>query len=252
MRGRTWAVFIVVNVVVSAIVMLTILFVWERIHGPSPPTPIPTSTLLATEDVSTPPTMPPAPSPSPSEQVLYIVQAGDTLGAIAQAYDVPIEDLMSVNGISDANLLQIGQTLVIPIDSPAVPTTAPSPETVPEPLPSESLPPPLPTLTASGPPIIEIVQVLKPGDLTGEVVVIGNLGGMANLEGWTLSDAEGNVFTFPTIALFDNAQIRVHSTPGRSTPSDLYWGRAVPAWNSGELITLRDGTGSVVDTYIVP
>jgi LysM repeat protein len=252
MRGRTWAVFIVVNIVVSAMVMLTILFVWERIRGPSTPTPIPASTLLATEDVSTPPTMPPAPSPSPPEQVLYTVQAGDTLGAIAQAYDVPIEDLMSANGINDANLLQVGQILVIPLGSPTIPTTGPSTETTPESSPIESLPTPLPTLTASGPPIIEIAQVLRPGDLAGEVVVIRNLGGMANLEGWTLSDAEGNAFTFPTITLFGDAQMRVHSTPGRSTPSDLYWGQEMPAWNSGELITLRDGAGSVVDTYIVP
>lgn len=252
MRGRTWAVLIVVNIIVSAMVMLTILFVWERVRGPSTPTPMPASTLLATEHMSTPPAMPPAPSPSPPEPVLYTVQAGDTLGAIAQAYDVPIEDLMSANGISDANLLQIGQILVIPIDSPAIPTTGPPPETAPQPSPTESLLTALPTLTASGPPLIEIAQVLRPGDLTGEVVVIRNLGGMANLEGWTLSDAEGNAFTFPTVTLFGDAQMRVHSTPGRSTPSDLYWGREMPAWNSGELITLRDGAGSVVDTYIVP
>ena len=90
------------------------------------------------------------------------------------------------------------------------------------------------------------------GDLAAEVVVVRNLGGLVSLEGWTLSDAEGNTFTFPTISLFADVQMRVHSTPGRSTPSDLYWGREAPAWNAGELITLRDEIGNVVDTYIVP
>jgi len=39
---------------------------------------------------------------------------------------------------------------------------------------------------------------------------------------------------------------------GQNTPTDLYWGRTVPAWHSGELITLKDAAESVVDTYIVP
>ena len=44
----------------------------------------------------------------------YVVQAGDTLGSIAQAYNVSLEALMQANGLSDANLLEVGQTLVIP------------------------------------------------------------------------------------------------------------------------------------------
>jgi hypothetical protein len=83
-------------------------------------------------------------------------------------------------------------------------------------------------------------------------VVVRNRGGAVSLERWTLSDAEGNTFTFPAITLFADTQVRVHSTTGSSTPSDLYWGRATPAWNGGELITMRDPTGNVVDTYIVP
>lgn len=244
MRTRTWVIFIGVNVIISAVVMLTILFAWEHIRNSSTPTPAPTP--QTTENTVIAPTTSPASSPSPPGPLQYTVQEGDTLGAIAQTYAVPIEDLMAANGITDPNLLRVGQVLVIPSDRPPSPTIEPSAEA------SPALATPLPTLTPSGPPLVEIGQVLSPGDLATEVVVVRNLGGAASLEEWTLSDAEGNTFTFPTITLFADAQMRIHSTPGRSTPSDLYWGRETPAWDEGELITLRDRTGNVADTYIVP
>jgi murein DD-endopeptidase MepM/ murein hydrolase activator NlpD len=196
--------------------------------------------------------MAPVPSPNPSEPLQYTVQEGDTLGAIAQTYDVSLEDLMAANELTDPNVLRIGQVLIIPSGPSTLPTADPSVETPPEPTNIEALPTPLPTLTPSGSPLVEIGQVLGTGDLATEVIVVRNTGGLVNLEGWTLSDAEGNTFTFPTISLFTDVQMRVHSNPGRSTPSDLYWGRDTPAWNQGELITLHDETGNVVDTYIVP
>lgn len=45
----------------------------------------------------------------------YVVQSGDTLGSISQSYGVSLEALMQANGLSDANLLEVGQTLVIPV-----------------------------------------------------------------------------------------------------------------------------------------
>lgn len=260
MRARTWAIFITVNVIVSAVVMLTILFVWERVHTSATLTP--TAILLATEEAVSALTPPPGASPtvrlsdsgeSPAGPLLHTVQPGDTLGVIAQTHGIPIEGLMAANGITDPNKLHVGQTLIIPVDLPPTPTTDPSAETSLEPSPAgTSLPTPLPTLTPSGPPLVEIGQVLGSGDLAAEVVIVRNRGGMAGLEEWTLSDAEGNTFTFPAITLFAGTQVRVHSTAGHSTPSDLYWGRATPAWNGGELIALRDTAGNVVNTYIVP
>ncbi len=251
MPKRTWIIFITVNVVVSAIVMLTILFAWERVRNSPTPTPPAAPPLSSTQDTNAP-AMTPASSPSPPELLQYAVQEGDTLGAIAQAYDVSVEDLMAANGITDPNMLSIGQILTIPSDTSVLPATDSSAEAPPEPTPAGTFPTPLPTLTPSGPPQVEIGQVVGAGDLANEVIVVHNLGGVVSLENWTLSDAEGNTFTFPTISLFADVQMRVHSIPGRSTPSDLYWGREAPAWNSGELITLRDETGNVIDTYIVP
>jgi len=60
----------------------------------------------------TPPTLMPAPlTPTP---VIYVVQAGDTLGAIAKEFGVTVEALQEVNAISDPTRLQIDQELVIP------------------------------------------------------------------------------------------------------------------------------------------
>lgn len=254
MRARTWAIFITVNIIVSAVVMLTILFIWGRSHTSPPPPPTLTLTRPATGEMVSTPTAPPTASPTPSAgPLLYTVQEGDTLGAIARTHDVSIEDLMAANGLTDPNVLHVGQTLIIPVDPPPTPTTDPAAEIPPEPSPTAAtIPTPLPTLTPSGPPVVEIGQVLGSGNLAAEVVIVHNRGGAVSLEGWTLSDAEGNTFTFPTITLFAETQVRVHSPVGSSTPSDLYWGRATPAWNGGELITLRDAARSVVDTYIVP
>ena len=70
----------------------------------------------------------PAASPTPdSPRVLptpriepgnHVVQAGDTLGSIAQQYGVTIEVLMQANGLTDANLLSPDQALFIPAQSP--------------------------------------------------------------------------------------------------------------------------------------
>ena len=59
----------------------------------------------------------------------YVVQSGDTLGAIAASVSVPIEALMAVNGITNPDQIQVGQVLTVPNPSrntqqgPATPET---------------------------------------------------------------------------------------------------------------------------------
>lgn len=50
-------------------------------------------------------------------QVTHVVQAGDTLTRIATRYGLQVEDVAAANGITDANLIELGQTLLIPIAS---------------------------------------------------------------------------------------------------------------------------------------
>lgn len=57
-----------------------------------------------------------APSPvlAQSQVETYTVQPGDTLGLIATQFDVTVEDLVTANGLQDANVLEVGQVLIIP------------------------------------------------------------------------------------------------------------------------------------------
>jgi murein DD-endopeptidase MepM/ murein hydrolase activator NlpD len=65
-------------------------------------------------------TVTPTPLATPSAQPTqvtgptYIVTSGDTLTLIANRFGVKLNDLMSANGISDANQINVGQTLIIP------------------------------------------------------------------------------------------------------------------------------------------
>ncbi|MCR5136612.1 MAG: LysM peptidoglycan-binding domain-containing protein [Oscillospiraceae bacterium] len=43
----------------------------------------------------------------------YMVKAGDSLGAIAKKYNVSVEDLMKWNGISNPDIITIGQKLEV-------------------------------------------------------------------------------------------------------------------------------------------
>lgn len=51
----------------------------------------------------------------------YTVQAGDSLGQIAQRYGVDLQSLIEANNILNPNLLEVGQLLVIPAPNPLPP-----------------------------------------------------------------------------------------------------------------------------------
>jgi LysM repeat protein len=80
-------------------------------------TPSPSATPTATETAL--PTTPPTPVP-PLE---YVVQAGDTLGGIALAYDLTVAELTAYNDL-ESEFIGEGQVLLIP---PPTPTPGPTP-----------------------------------------------------------------------------------------------------------------------------
>jgi LysM repeat protein len=51
--------------------------------------------------------------PTPTPAGLYVVQAGDTLSGLAEEFGTTVEELMAANGLTDANALQAGQTLIV-------------------------------------------------------------------------------------------------------------------------------------------
>ena len=246
MDSRTRTAIVVGMILLSAAVGLALLILARSAAAPpeSAPTPAPTRTSPAADTPS------PAPPPSPTAgPLLYTIQDGDTLAGIAELYGIPLEELISANSLINPDLIHAGQVVVIPGVAPPTPQEIPSPTA---PLPTEAPAAAPPTLTPTGPAVIEIAGVLGTGSVQAETVRVRNRGGVASMEGWTLSDAAGNRFTFPRLVLFPGGEVAIHSGSGLSTPTHLYWGRAEPAWDSGELITLRDRDGAAVDTYIVP
>jgi len=88
------------------------------------PTPTPTPTPAPT----------PAPEPTPAEPVVYVVQSGDTLLAIARKFGVTTAQIIEANNISNPNRISVGQRLVIPTGEVATVVTTPEPEPEPEPV----------------------------------------------------------------------------------------------------------------------
>ena len=55
---------------------------------------------------------------SENEPLTHIVRVGDSLILIADQYDVSVESLVSLNNIKDSSLINIGQRLLVPKNSP--------------------------------------------------------------------------------------------------------------------------------------
>ena len=51
---------------------------------------------------------------SPQTGYEHVVQAGETLSAIAQAYEVKMDTILKANNIKNANSIRVGQKLFIP------------------------------------------------------------------------------------------------------------------------------------------
>lgn len=68
----------------------------------------------------------PAPAPSPASGS-YVVQRGDTLSSIAVRFGTTVAALLTTNGLTNANFIYVGQTLVIPGGAAPPPTLAPTP-----------------------------------------------------------------------------------------------------------------------------
>jgi murein DD-endopeptidase MepM/ murein hydrolase activator NlpD len=67
---------------------------------------------------------PDAPHPIPdlrSDVEEYAVQAGDTLGEIAELYGVTVDEIAEASDIANPNILEVGQVLTIPVPTPGNP-----------------------------------------------------------------------------------------------------------------------------------
>ena len=75
---------------------------------------VPTGTAACTRDVvtrqPTPTSFLPTATPEP---LTHVVLEGEVLGLIAEEYGTTVEDILEANGVDDADLMSIGQELVI-------------------------------------------------------------------------------------------------------------------------------------------
>ena len=76
----------------------------------------------ALEKVGVTPTAAPTATPTPRPRatptptpVIYTVQPGDVLSAIADRFGVLVEDIVAANDIADPDILAVGEELQIPI-----------------------------------------------------------------------------------------------------------------------------------------
>lgn len=76
----------------------------------TPPTSVPTIQPTA---VTVPTPLPKVPPPSPTPAT-HVVQAGDTLTAIAAQYETTVEILLDLNNLPSPDQIEIGQILTLP------------------------------------------------------------------------------------------------------------------------------------------
>lgn len=240
--------FVLINVVVSLVVSLSVLALWDRRAPPRSGLPAVVGSVAPGETPGAEATAGTPEATVAPAGTIYVVKAGDTLSIIAQQYGVTIEDLVAVNQLADPNLLRVGQTLIIPVSGAAQTAVAAATAT------ANAPPTPIPTATPSGArPAVTLRGVTGRGDLANEAIVLINEGGRVDLANWTLSDKQGNRFIFPSLVLLQGAQVQVHTAAGTNSATDLYWGRPAAVWGDrGDEATLTDAAGAVVDTLQLP
>ena len=104
---------------------------------------------------------------------------------------------------------------------------------------------------------ISSVQFDAPGDdrnnLNGEWVKITNSDSISVvMTGWELSEARDKyAYIFPEFTLSPGATVTIFTGSGTNTTTELYINRDMPIWsNDGDIATLRDASGNVIDQKI--
>ena len=245
-RWRQVFLFLILNVLVSACTIFAVLQLWNRYYGGPNGGLDPVALLIPTVTPTPEPLDLGTPQVTPTIPLeIYQVQAGDTLGTIAEAYGVPVEQIMQINGLSDPNALGSGEVLLIPVTPD--PASLPPTET---PIPPEPSPTPLPFGDALR---IDITTIVGAGSLADERVVIELFSDLElPLEGWQLEDNDGQVFRFPQFVLFQGGAVNIYTKSGTDTVLDLHWGLGETVWESGETAILRDPEGNIRASFTVP
>lgn len=261
MNRRQLAFVIVINALISVAVALSVAWIIEaRRPDPeelairyTPPSGVAAGPAPVNEAPATPSPEPPVDEPDPTatsapvasvddqsagaEEEIYIVQAGDSLGAIAGRFGVSVAALVEANNLANPDFVFSGQRLIIPVPGRANPAE----------------PAATPTATTAAGQGLRIGAIETPGNLLSEAVSIINDSNLAlNLQGWRLEREGGPAYTFGSIPIFPGNRLWVHTRSGDDTSVALYWNQPSAVWQSGVAARLVNPQGEVIATYQVP
>src|SRR5512141_1401956 len=99
MTPRRWAIFIAVNILVSALTTLLVLNLWDSnrtVPRAVVPTAVPTLNATAQTQVAATAAAP-VKTATPANTQKYTVQSGDTLSEIARKFNVSVDDIKALN-----------------------------------------------------------------------------------------------------------------------------------------------------------
>ena len=84
--------------------------------------------------------------------------------------------------------------------------------------------------------------------LNGEYVVLKNTtGSYRTITGWTVRDAAGHTYRFPTTRIAPYKAVTLRTGKGTNSATTRYWNRTWYVWNNDrDTATLRNGAGTVV------
>lgn len=95
------------------------------------------------------------------------------------------------------------------------------------------------------------IEYINRYEATGEYVLVKNWGrASVPLEGWKLTDSDGNNFVFPSFHLQPGQECRIYTGEAPDDTCGLSFQSPVPIWDdTAECATLYNAKGEVVSSY---
>lgn len=248
MNRRQLALVIILNALISLTIAVAVVWVVEQ-RRPDPETLAALATPITAPVIAPTFTPTPAAAPAPAEadaspvattapgaEEVYVVQAGDSLLAIAGRYGVSMQAIMDANNLTDPDFVFSEQRLIIP-RADATPA-APSPTAA---------------ASATAGQGLRVASFVSNGALPGEAVQIANDSDLViNLQGWRLEKEGGPAYTFGGLSLFPGSELVLYTGAGVDTSVALYWNQTTPLWERGSVARLINAQGQEVSQLTAP
>jgi len=234
MQWKRLSFFLFINILVSALTTILVLWIWDRTHLEDVSAP-----EIEKPNFIIPITQQPVLTVAPEQGLLaYEVKAGETLGEIALSFNLSLDELLALNGLSDPDEVGTGTTIFVPSGTQ---------------FPENEQGWDVEGFEIADVPQVEIVGIFGIGDIASERVQIrGLISETISLAGWRLRDEDGNSYIFPQITLFANGAVDVYSGSGVDTVVSLHWRADQPIWRSGETAIIVDHEGIIQAIYLIP